>query len=121
MRLKSDQEVYQSLATAQQQLEQGKAEIAYQMVDKLISHTPTRGELYATAGEALLELGKISKSITAYHQAIKHYPNYYLYQLRLGELMMMEGETLTAEQYLLNSINYSYITIIHHSLRNRVS
>ena len=73
------------------------------MVDELISFTPDRAELYAMAGEALLEMGEIGKSIAAYGQAIKHRPNYYLYHLHRGELMM-DGDVLQAEQHLLQSI-----------------
>ena len=103
--LKSDQAIYQHLSLAQQKLQQGQVESAYQALKMLLSTPASKhAGLHAMAAEVLLEQGEMGNSLAAYEQALSLNSGYYLYPLRRGELLMMEGETQLAEHSLLKSI-----------------
>ncbi|VAW89063.1 hypothetical protein MNBD_GAMMA18-1536 [hydrothermal vent metagenome] len=97
-------EAYQQQPQLQQLLNQGQAEAAYTLAQKLTLAVPHEGRFFALKGDALQQMDKIADAIEAYNQALEHDPRYFAYHLRLAELQMLQQATVAAQTTFLNSI-----------------
>ncbi len=95
---------HQQQPQLQQLLNQGKAEAAYALAQKLTLAAPGEGRFYALKGDALQQMHKITDAIAAYNRALKYDPHYFAYHLRLAELHMAQQDSVAAQVALRNSI-----------------
>jgi len=100
------EKAYQQQPQLQQLLNQGKAEAAYTLAQKLILAAPREGRFYALKGDALQQMDKITDAIAAYNQALTRDPLYFAYHLRLAELHMAQQDSVAAQAALRSSIQH---------------